>query len=269
MRTRYSEVAPLIECTKEESINIGVYYIKSSINNKLYIGSTQNDSDYGFYRRWLNHYFYLKNNKHHSKYLQNHVNKYGIDKLRFGILEICNKENCLERESYWIKKLDTYNKGFNATKDITSYIIGSKHPKYINIDEEYVIDLYTNKILSCKKIAKLLNVSEGKIRRVLIKNNITIQSNIYRVPLTQIYYRYFLGGEALTKLSKEFHCSISQLRKELKKLGYKTKSEYMQSLKDEAIEFINKGGTLADFCKGLPVNYSSMCYVINEYYEKK
>ena len=39
----------------------------------------------GFYRRFLEHLRALENEKHDSKYLQNVVNKYGIDGLRFEI----------------------------------------------------------------------------------------------------------------------------------------------------------------------------------------
>jgi group I intron endonuclease len=86
-----------------------IYKITSKINGKIYIGSANN---YG--KRINSHLNNLKNNKHHSKYLQNHFNKYGISDLQFSILELvmfC--EDLIKREQYYI---DTLKPEFNICK---------------------------------------------------------------------------------------------------------------------------------------------------------
>ena len=44
------------------------------------------------------------------------MRKYGRENFSFRILEECPEEKLKEREIYWIKKLDTYNKGYNIWK---------------------------------------------------------------------------------------------------------------------------------------------------------
>ena len=87
---------------------IGIYEIKSKINSRSYIGSSEN-----IYRRWNHHINNLLKNKHHSIILQRHVNKYGINDLAFSILEICNDSNLIEREQIYINNNKPY---FNIRK---------------------------------------------------------------------------------------------------------------------------------------------------------
>lgn len=85
----------------------GVYEIKNIINDKIYIGSTT----VYFLKRFYHHITMLRKNKHKNKYLQNAWNKYGEQNFEFNILEICTKEDCLEREQYYINlyKDNSYN----------------------------------------------------------------------------------------------------------------------------------------------------------------
>lgn len=95
--------------------NVGIYSIQHVDKpDGLYIGSTSKcKSDrkvthHGFYKRFYDHCYSLKKNKHHSKYLQNVVNKYGIEGLKFSILEICNDhsiQEIFEKEQHWIDSL--------------------------------------------------------------------------------------------------------------------------------------------------------------------
>jgi hypothetical protein len=102
--------------------SLGVYKIYHvSKANVFYIGSASANRDVkacqkGFYRRFLEHLHYLEHNKHDSKYLQNVVNKYGIEGLRFEIIEVVNSTDrsyILEREQYY---LDLLSPGYNSSK---------------------------------------------------------------------------------------------------------------------------------------------------------
>lgn len=46
----------------------------------------------------------------------------------------------------------------------------------MNIDINNIIDLYTNKDLSLREIGRVYNCEHGKIKRVLVKNNISVYS---------------------------------------------------------------------------------------------
>ena len=73
----------------------GIYAIK--INNNIYIGSSKN-----IQRRYWEHLWKLKNNKHTNYHLQNLYNKYKIDSLKLFIIEECEINFLLNREQYWI-----------------------------------------------------------------------------------------------------------------------------------------------------------------------
>jgi group I intron endonuclease len=101
---------------------LGVYKITHlSKTNIFYIGSASGTFNgkkcqKGFYRRFLEHLRALEHKRHDSKYLQNVVNKYGIEGIRFEILEIAETDDrkvILEREQYY---LDLLNPAYNSSK---------------------------------------------------------------------------------------------------------------------------------------------------------
>lgn len=76
----------------------GVYIFRNTINNKCYIGSTVMT----FKRRMDHHLWHLRENKHKNKHFQSAWLKYGEDAFEYDILEICPKEECLEKEQYYL-----------------------------------------------------------------------------------------------------------------------------------------------------------------------
>lgn len=86
----------------------GIYIIKNLVNNKLYIGSAVN-----LKKRKREHFSLLKNNKHHSIYLQRAYNKYGKDNFIFELLECCEKTVLIIREQHYI---DLINPNYNISK---------------------------------------------------------------------------------------------------------------------------------------------------------
>jgi hypothetical protein len=87
----------------------GIYKIQSIIKpQRCYIGSAVN-----IHKRWWNHAWELRNNRHHSIILQRHYNKYGEADLQFSVLLGCNKEDLVSIEQYFV---DFYNPYFNINK---------------------------------------------------------------------------------------------------------------------------------------------------------
>lgn len=86
----------------------GLYSIHNSINNKFYIGSTNN-----FRKRWNVHKTLLRKNKHHSPHLQAAWNKYGEETFRFLRIQfIDSKEDRLFLEQHF---LDTLKPPYNVS----------------------------------------------------------------------------------------------------------------------------------------------------------
>ena len=105
-----------------------IYEIVNNINNKKYIGSTNNLKD-----RFNRHKRELKNNKHHSIYFQRFYNKY-IPKLSINILYKSNDET-------YIRKLEeklineNYENLFNVSKLASGGDLISYNPKRDKIVE--------------------------------------------------------------------------------------------------------------------------------------
>lgn len=78
----------------------GIYAIFNLMNDKCYVGSAVN-----FKQREYKHRNELAHKRHHSRYLQFSVDKYGITNFIFVKLEYCPIENLIEREQWWIFKL--------------------------------------------------------------------------------------------------------------------------------------------------------------------
>ena len=90
-----------IQISKELSKKSGIYRIINKVNGHEYVGSAV-DLD-GRKRTHLNR---LRNNYHHSKILQRAYHKYGEINLSFLLIELCDKDKLIEREQYWIDKLN-------------------------------------------------------------------------------------------------------------------------------------------------------------------
>ncbi|MEH1808424.1 NUMOD3 domain-containing DNA-binding protein [Nostoc sp.] len=100
----------------------GVYIIRCTVNNFVYIGSAA--SKKGFRGRLIYHLWQLKTGKHHSPILQNHFNKYGIEAFTFEIALVCPPEKCIDFEQVFINAigLGTQNKSYNINPSVRSYL---------------------------------------------------------------------------------------------------------------------------------------------------
>jgi group I intron endonuclease len=101
----------LSEITRKDLLKNGIYKITNIVNNKFYIGSCSSKTF--LYERLIHHRDDLINNKHCNFYFQRSFNKYGIDSFYYEIIEICNPQECIIREQYWI---DLLNPHYNLLK---------------------------------------------------------------------------------------------------------------------------------------------------------
>jgi group I intron endonuclease len=122
----------------------GIYKITSEITQKFYIGSSITIG-----KRWTAHLWRLRNQKHGNRYLQNHVNKYGIEDLKFSVLEIIPSnpdghtkeyiDALLEKEKYYIEKLKPeFNIAPVGYSPAGKKFDGSKYYVYNKKDDLYV-----------------------------------------------------------------------------------------------------------------------------------
>jgi len=92
-------------------MSCGIYKIVNDVDGKMYIGSSITLG-----KRLKHHESGLLSDAHHNNYLQNSVNKYGIDKFRFEIIEECHEDDLVDRENHHIKinKANDSTLGFNS-----------------------------------------------------------------------------------------------------------------------------------------------------------
>jgi group I intron endonuclease len=89
----------------------GIYIIKNTTNDKLYVGSSKDIKN-----RWQQHRRQLKNEEHYNSYLQNAWDKCGEDKFVFEVLEECEAEALILREQYYLDYYRSYERdvGYNV-----------------------------------------------------------------------------------------------------------------------------------------------------------
>ena len=230
----------------------GIYKITTLHNNEFYIGSAV-----CYNRRISLHITNLKNNKHHSIYLQNIFNKYGRDNLKFELIDSCNEEELITKEQYYI---DTLKPKYNSLPTAYSNL-GFKHPnsffdkmnkKILKIDlKGNVLDSYK----SIKEAAKENNINNSSVSacalgiRNTLKNNIYIFKKDYNIEnIKQILYNRI----EVPKINKK-NGSIKRLTKVIGARIYQNKPQIIQYDLDN--NFIKEWKNITDICKYN--NYSS------------
>lgn len=150
----------------------GIYFIKNIMNNKIYIGRSINIPS-----RLSKHKYYLRNNKHHNKHLQNSFNKYGESNFKFLKILEAEPERLPDLETIYINFLQTNtpNKGYNKTDDGGGY---SKELATRTRFDYYLVD--KNNIRNITKIESIQDI------RDLYKHNYT--SNVIQKIKENKYY---------------------------------------------------------------------------------
>lgn len=85
----------------------GVYTITNTTDGKVYVGYAKN-----IHARLRAHKYYLREGKHANSYLQRAVNKYGLAKFEFEILEECPYELAAAIEHFWCTTLRSSEEGY-------------------------------------------------------------------------------------------------------------------------------------------------------------
>lgn len=170
----------------------GIYQIINKVNGNIYIGSASYIN-----RRINNHFYNLKNNKHHSIHLQRAWNKYGKEVFEFQVIEECEKDKLIEREQYYIDNLKPkYNicinarsrlgvkskegfkspfKGIKRSEEFKKKISESSKGKIISIEHRLKFSkpvIQFNKEM--KEINKFFSIREAERITGIAQNNISL-----------------------------------------------------------------------------------------------
>lgn len=138
-----------------------IYKIINDINDKVYIGKTE----FSIEKRFAEHCRDALRERNEKRPLYSAMKKYGVEHFFIELVEETNVPE--EREAYWIKYYNSFEKGYNAT-------LGGDGKKYIDYD--LVIQTY-KKELNAATTANILNISPDSVRKILKENNVEIISS--------------------------------------------------------------------------------------------
>lgn len=106
----------------EENFDTGVIYcIENMITNKKYIGQALSfltvkgkKIKHGLQGRFKKHFTDAHNDKLCCPKFYNSINKYGKENFKSFVIEICNLDELNEKETYYIRKYNTVEDGYNV-----------------------------------------------------------------------------------------------------------------------------------------------------------
>jgi group I intron endonuclease len=196
----------------------GIYLIKNTVNNKVYIGSSINVD-----KRWKIHIWYLKEGKHHSCHLQSAWNIYGEQNFTFEIIqEVSNPEHLLAYEQVYLDYYKSHEreKGYNVCKVAGSHL-GMKHSEEA---KQKISEIHKGKKLSEEHKKKIGEVHKGKIVSEETRRKIGEASRGRNVGRKHSEEARTKIGEAKKKMSEETRKKMSEAKKKMseetkKKIG--------------------------------------------------
>ena len=233
----------------------GIYKIINLINGKFYIGSSNN-----LIKRWRDHLYRLRNNKHMNKHLQNAYNKYGESSFAFVILESNNSwsgEELREKEQeyldYYFENSPElfYNMAPKATGGNSTHFseeglqsISEKNRKLSNIELEEVKE----KILAGvpkKDIARLYDIAPSTLSSILDSSCPEFtQSYITRqriLKIVQLYNEGFSYKEIAKQLDISINTVCDNLHNRYKRFFKKPSGTLSQEQLDRLVYLYDEG----------------------------
>lgn len=204
-----------------------IYKITNRVNNKAYVGQTR----FTIEHRWKQHIYESKRDL--TKPLYKAFKKYGISNFYIEPIEEVPYNKLDEREIFWVTELDTFNKGYNATRGGQGELIIHQDSWYSEIRDLYLCGFSSimigNKFnLSEKTILNLLKCMHVKIRT---KRHNHLKLNAYE---TNELIQAYKEGATLTSLGKKYHVAKDTIKKYLKDHNVDLKSRY-NLFKDESV----------------------------------
>jgi group I intron endonuclease len=147
-------------------LSAGIYMIKNTMNNKVYIGSSTNTT-----QRLGRHKRGLRKNIHDNKSLQKDWNKMGGENFGYEILRTAKyTENLKCLEDIYLDLYESYKpeNGYNISKRSSNV-----PQKMTQSETNKIIDLY-QKTHSVKHVGKQTHHDDRTIKKILIENRIQI-----------------------------------------------------------------------------------------------
>lgn len=146
-----------------------IYKVTNVINGKIYIGQTIQSVK----ARWYRHCGKSGISKAElNTHFKRAILKYGKENFLVETIETCDATKLNEREKYYIKYYDSFNKGYNSTIGGQD---GSKPFKTTKDEENQIIALYEYGF-SLREIGKEFNLDKTTVKGVLTRHGIILRT---------------------------------------------------------------------------------------------
>jgi group I intron endonuclease len=262
-----------------------VYKITNKVNNKIYIGKSNDPK-----LRWKKHLYTVKygDKKCGFQYIHAAIRKHGVDNFIFEVIEICDLEEvALEKEVYWVKYYQSNNReiGYNLT-DGGEGVSGRKYSDEEKLQKSiYMTNYYANHIhpstgrTLTEKHKKIISKSnKGRVQSTEVKQKISAANS--GIGNGQYGKKYSIKERQ--QLSK----SISEAKRNspptphvvsletIEKLKIAVREKSSQKLsdnqKDQIITLYNSGNFLKrDLANKFSVEVKTIQYIIRHWTEVK
>lgn len=128
-----------------------IYKIENDINQKIYIGKTENS----LRKRFQEHCRDARKNTEEHRPLYAAMKKYGEEHFHISLIEETDNPN--EREKYWIETYGSFKNGYNATT-------GGDGQSYLDYD--LIVSTY-RQVKNQTTTAQILKIDPQTVRRVI------------------------------------------------------------------------------------------------------
>ena len=187
---------------------------KITINNKVYIGQTNNLN-----KRKNDHLSALNKNNHHNLYLQRAYNKYG--QFKFEVVEECSEKLLDEREIHYIKEYDSMDNGYNMqTGGHNGRYVLVGHPREDEIRKN-MSNAQKGRVISGETRKKMGEAALGRKHSEVTKKKMSI-------------------GRKGKRVGKENPMFGKKLTEENKSLLLQGNKNYWENISDEDLKVRNK-----------------------------
>jgi predicted GIY-YIG superfamily endonuclease len=214
-----------------------LYFLKSTIDNKVYIGITNNPE-----RRYYEHINYtVEKNHYNGNWIRKTIRKGGKIKMEV-IIDKLSKKEAIELE---VKLIEMFKK--LVPKSITNTAqggLGFNHkgiphseehkkslekaqPHKVRIPKDILYDLYVNKKLSKKKIGDIYSCGATTIDRRLTEYDIPIRRTAnykvsYKLDKDEILDLYLNKKTSVKKISEIYNIGETGIRSIIQREGIET-----------------------------------------------
>jgi len=204
-----------------------LYYLKSTLDDKIYIGITKNPN-----RRYYEHINYtVEKNHHNGNWIRKTLRNGGEIKMNIA-LDSLSKNLAIQLEIKLIELLKRLtpdkitntaqgglgfnHKGIPHSEEHKSSIEKAQ-PHKVRLPKDELFDLYVNKKLSKKKIGKIYGCGTTTIDRRLKEYNISIREKTnykisYKLNKTEILNMFINENMTLSEISEKLGIGTSGIR---------------------------------------------------------